>query len=140
MYKIGDVTVQLYCFVGTDNIRPWVALRSSATHSYETLTYLDADLIDPARNYATYTNETVIGNEKKFTSPTQIYVKDTQNSTHTLKFSPFLGSPYMWILKYDGKIYTNPDDGLNNENIYDTNIVVYYKYFAGYPGPGIVIQ
>jgi hypothetical protein len=138
-YRIGDVTAQLNYYVTVYRIHPWVLLSSSTSHSYKTLIYLDVDLRGHDHDYATYQDGTEIQTEIKLSS-TEIHVKDTQRAWPYLRFHPYLGIPDTWILRHDESVYSDPDDGLNCENVYDTNVVLYYEYQSAFPGPVIFIE
>jgi hypothetical protein len=70
----------------------------------------------------------------------QINVTNSQYPFPYLPCKPYLGSPYTWILKYDGTVYVNPDDGLTGELINGADIVLYYMYGSNRPGPVIDIK
>jgi serine protease AprX len=137
-YKIGDVTAQLNYYVSVNKVQPWVLLSSSGSHSYSKLMYLDVALRGQDHDFATYSNGTPINNEIRLTN-TEIEAEDNppNHSWPYLQCQPNLGSPYTWVLKNDGAVYDNPDNNppLNGESVYNTDIVLYYKYPSGYPGP-----
>jgi serine protease AprX len=142
-YKIGDVTVQLNYYVSVYMVQPFVLLSSSGSHSYSKLIYLDAALRGQSLDFATYSNGTTINNEIKIYNK-EVRVKDNPSAPTWpyLQCTPNLGTPYTWILRNDGIIYDNPDNGISNppESVYGQDIVLYYKYESAYPGPMIYIK
>lgn len=137
-YKIGDVTAVLNYFVNVSSIQPWVNFQSSTSHTYKNEIYLDANLRGSPLDYATYTTNVTITNEIKLLN-TEIYARDKNKSYPYLDLKPYYGSPYTWILKQNGQVYDNPDQGLNSENINGADIVLYYQYGSNWPGPYINI-
>ena len=137
-YKINDVTVLIYYYIGVSSVTPWVMMSSPNSHTYRKIIYVDPDLRGSANDYATYSNGTVIQNEIKL-SDTEIRVKDYQYTSPNFTFMPYQGSPDIWILKYNAYCYSNPENGKNGENINGTDIVLYYNY-TSWVGPWIFVN
>ena len=133
-YKIGSVFMNCLWKFSGGKITPQVTFYGGS--SWKTLIFVDADVWDNT-NYAFLpsTGET-INYERKITGTINVDVKEPGHSQYARISPRSQENPAMWILKY-GYFGNNPDTALNNEYIYNQNIIIYYQGTSSSTAPSI---
>jgi len=133
LYRVGNVNVEYLWKMHADEM--WLRLNFGGGSSWRTLTYIDPNVWD-STNYAYLpsTGETILY-ERKIYGDVLLDIRDPDHAEY-IQIDPLsTDNPVMWVLRY-GYFGNNPDSALNNEYIYNRDIVVYYQATSYLPDPG----
>jgi len=138
VYNVNGVNIQKIYYISKTEIRSFMSgFGEDVWTIFIWLDYWDLDLHGPDHDYVTWTNGSIIWNEAKLINtvehphrPKVFHYNDTQHFQPWIRFSfEWWGELDItrWILRYHGGFSNNPDNYLNGESIYDTNLVIYQK-------------
>lgn len=133
MYKVGDVFVEYQWKMDVNEM--WLKLNFRGGSSWRALIYIDTNVWSPMDYASLPSTEETIKIERKICGDVLLDIRDRDHTEYIQIDPSSTDHPIMWILK-GGYFGNNPNTALNNQYIYNEDIVVYYQASSDIPDPG----